>query len=216
MRITPEILTGMKKPEGEEVDEVFLESETAVFFEKMKESALRDGIEIRAVSGFRSFERQREIWNKKVDELIGKVEEKEVVKEILRWTAFPGTSRHGWGTDVDITGKEKILNPLQNENYREGGIYHNVYLWLKENAEKFGFYQVYIEDSEERGIEEWHWSYATKSIEFLKFFLEEIKPDFLKGRGIKLGDYVLNSFNDYVKNYMLRINPHLYPIPSTR
>jgi len=212
-----EILTGMDKPDGREVDGVFLEKETATSFEWMKESALKDGIEMRAVSGYRSFERQREIWNRKIEEFLKMVNEEEAVRLVLKYSAFPGTSRHGWGTDIDIAGKEKISEPLENKNYRKGGVYYDVYRWLKENAEKFGFYQVYVEESELRGIEEWHWSYAPKSVEFLRCFLEKVDASFLRGRGIKLSDYVLNSFGEYIKNYMLKINPHLYqPIPSTR
>jgi LAS superfamily LD-carboxypeptidase LdcB len=207
----------MEKPYGREVNGIFLEKETADSFEKMKETALKDGIEIIAVSGYRSFERQREIWNKKVEEFLKKANEEKAVRLVLRYSAFPGTSRHGWGTDIDITGKEKIPNPLENKNYREGGIYYDIYKWLKKNAGKFGFYQVYVVNSELREIEEWHWSYAPRAREFLKCFLEMVNASFLKGRDIKLSNYVLNSFEEYIKNYMLKINSYLYqPIPSTR
>lgn len=206
----------MEKIEGMEVEGVFLEMETADAFEKMKRSALDDGVEIRVVSGYRSFERQKEIWNKKIRDFLKSFGEEEAVRWTLRYSAFPGTSRHGWGTDMDITGKERVINPLESKNYREGGIYYGVYKWLKGNAEKFGFYQVYIEESDTRDVEEWHWSYAPRSREFLGLFLKKIEPNFLKGRGIELSEYVLNSFEEYIKNYMLKINPNLYPIPSTR
>jgi len=209
VQVTLEILTGMEKPEGREVDGVFLESETAFSFERMKEAALKDGIEIRAFSGYRSFERQREIWNKKVEKFLKEVNEEDAVRLVLRYSAFPGTSRHGWGSDVDIVGKEKIHNPLENKNYREGGVYYEAYQWLKRNAEKFGFYQVYVVNSELRGIEEWHWSYAPRSREFLRCFLEMVDVNFLRGRDIKLGEYVLNSFDEYIRNYMLKINSNL-------
>mgnify|MGYP003880764325 CR=1 FL=1 len=199
------------------MDHIFLEKETAVSFEMMKSAALKEGVEIRAVSGYRSFERQREIWNKKVEAFLKEVNEEEAVKFVLRYSAFPGTSRHGWGTDLDIAGKEKIVNPLESKNYREGGIYYEVYQWLKMNAEKFGFYQVYVEDSGLRGIEEWHWSYAPRSREFLSMFLEMVDAGFLKGRGIKLEEYVLNYFEEYKRHYMLKINSSLLQsIPSTR
>lgn len=193
------------------MDNTFLEKESAEAFARMRDALRKDGIEVVALSGFRSFERQREIWNRKIEKFLKEVGEDEAVRLVLRHSAFPGTSRHGWGTDVDIAGIKKVESPLEHEHYRDGGVYHDLYLWLKENGERFGFHQVYIVPSEKRDVEEWHWSYAPSSRKYLKIFLKEIRPDFLRGRGILLEERVLDDFETYIKDYILSINPLLLP-----
>ena len=78
---------------------------------------------------------------------------------------MPTTSRHHWGTDID-------LNSLSN-SYFEQGKGKKEYEWLIENANKYGFYQVYT--SKENGrtgynLEKWHWSYLPLASEYLKFY----------------------------------------------
>jgi hypothetical protein len=58
-------------------------------------------------SGFRSFERQVEIWNRKVEALQPRVPQ-EIFEAILRWSALPGTSRHHWGTELDVIDGSRI------------------------------------------------------------------------------------------------------------
>ena len=55
-------------------------------------------------------------------------------KTILLYSSMPTTSRHHWGTDMDI-------NSLENSYFASGqGL--KEYTWLKKNAAKFGFCQV--------------------------------------------------------------------------
>lgn len=72
------------------------------------------GFELALASGFRSIERQCHIWNAKangqrsvLDDAgvpldIADLEPEALMFAILRWSALPGTSRHHWGTDVDV------------------------------------------------------------------------------------------------------------------
>ena len=46
-------------------DTIQLEKNTFIAFEKMRKAALKDGIKIKIVSGFRDFDRQKMIWNSK-------------------------------------------------------------------------------------------------------------------------------------------------------
>ena len=48
---------------------------------------------------------------------------------------MPATSRHHWGTDMDINSVE--------DDYFKDGKGKKVYRWLVENASKYGFCQVY-------------------------------------------------------------------------
>ncbi|TAL39387.1 MAG: D-alanyl-D-alanine carboxypeptidase family protein [Spirochaetes bacterium] len=81
-------------------------------------------------------------------------------KIILRYSSMPGTSRHHWGTDLD-------LNELYNEYYDrgDGAI---LYQWMKINAGRFGFCQPYTAGRTAGYQEErWHWSYVPLSAGFL-------------------------------------------------
>ena len=83
-------------------------------FLAMRDAALTQGIDLQAVSGFRDFDRQVVIWNRKwrgertLFDRVGKplehsaLSEPELVDAILCWSAIPGGSRHHWGTDVDV------------------------------------------------------------------------------------------------------------------
>jgi LAS superfamily LD-carboxypeptidase LdcB len=72
---------------------------------------------------------------------------------------MPGTSRHHWGTDIDINSVEP--------DYFETPYGRNVFRWLQVNANKYGFAMPYNSRQEGRllGYEEekWHWSYLPLS-----------------------------------------------------
>ena len=66
---------------------------------------------------------------------------------------MPGTSRHRWGTDVDMYSLENY-----DFDFGNGKI---IYDWLVDNAASYGFCQPYTAGrcagyNEER----WHWSYC--------------------------------------------------------
>ncbi|MEE8192443.1 MAG: M15 family metallopeptidase, partial [Gemmatimonadales bacterium] len=81
---------------------------------QLRDAAGKAGFDLQMLSGFRSFEQQLSIWNRKalgklavldsnaVPLDIEKLSEKELVFAILRWSALPGASRHHWGTDLDV------------------------------------------------------------------------------------------------------------------
>ncbi len=73
-------------------------SEVIQAFEKMKKAALLVGIDIKVVSGFRSYERQRAIWNGKykANRQAG-LSPEENIQKIIEYSTLPGTSRHHWG-----------------------------------------------------------------------------------------------------------------------
>lgn len=149
--------------------EQWLRTEAVQAFIQMANSAQKDGIMLKAVSGFRSFFRQKLIWEakwtgkRKVEGLnLRKAqmpnEQKAVL--IMRYSSMPGTSRHHWGTDLDINSVDEAYF-----NSPEGS---RTYAWLTLNAPKFGFCQVYHQkqSSGRSGYEEekWHWTYLPLSI----------------------------------------------------
>ncbi len=155
----------------------YLRKETLEAFTKMAEAALRDGVTLTIISATRSFVAQKKIWEDKWD---GKriVEGQDLSKMadtaarariILRYSSMPGTSRHHWGTDVD-------LNSLENA-YFDTAEGKKVYDWLVNHAGSFGFCQPYTSKAGGRtGYEEerWHWSYLPLSGPLLKEYLVKV------------------------------------------
>lgn len=155
-------------------------------FKKMAEAAEKDGIRLRVVSATRTFERQKQIWE---DKWYGrrKVEGRNLHEEdmppaerarfIMRYSAMPGTSRHHWGTDVDINALE--------DDYFLNGQGKKEYDWLITHAPRFGFCQVYSARSSGRltGYEEekWHWSYMPLSSKILSYYNQNISYNDLQG-----------------------------------
>jgi LAS superfamily LD-carboxypeptidase LdcB len=68
-------------------------------FEKMRKAAKKEGVVLEIVSGYRSYDRQKAIWNRKykANETAGLSPEQNI-KKIIEYSTLPGTSRHHWGT----------------------------------------------------------------------------------------------------------------------
>jgi hypothetical protein len=90
-------------------------------FKRMHAAAKKDGILLEIVSAYRSFERQKSIWNRKfkLNQEEGLSPEQNINK-IIEYSTLPGTSRHHWGTDVDLIDGSKI---------REGDVYSLKISW---------------------------------------------------------------------------------------
>lgn len=154
----------IEKPYTDKSD-MYLQKEAYESFKEMHASALKAGHELKIISATRNFDRQKEIWeNKWTGKTLvnGKENMAEMFEDgavraiaILEWSSMPGTSRHHWGTDIDI-------NALDN-SYFETGKGKALFDWLKKNASEFGFCQPYTEKGPDRpwgyNEERWHWSY---------------------------------------------------------
>jgi len=153
--------------------EMYLQKETLEDFIKMKESAEKDGIQLILVSGTRNFYSQKSIWERKYNKNKAKgLTDIENIKKIMIWSSMPSTSRHHWGTDIDINGFDEYFDG-KNEKA------NNEYEWLVNNASKFGFCQVYSEKEEGKrqtgyNEEKWHWSYMPLSSGYLEEYKELI------------------------------------------
>jgi len=97
-------------------------------------------------------------------------------KKILEYSSMPSTSRHHWGTDIDI-------NSLESD-YFKSGKGKLEYEWLTKNEPKYGFYQVYTSKKNGRtgySEEEWHWSYLPLANIYLSKYNTLIKLNDIKG-----------------------------------
>jgi len=154
---------------------IYLHKEVNKQFELMYKAALKDGIHLKIISGARNYYHQKSIWERKWENLSG--DSLQHLKNILQYSAMPMTSRHHWGTEVD-------LNSLEN-SYFEKGAGLKTYLWLVANAHKYGFCQVYNDKSinNRKGyeMEKWHWSYMPIAKKYLELYNTTISYDDLKG-----------------------------------
>lgn len=165
---------------------MYLRKETIAAFVKMYEAAKKEGVSLKIISATRNFNEQKSIWEAKWNgsRLVNGKNLAQTIKDpveraktILRYSSMPGTSRHHWGTDMD-------LNSLENVYFTtaEG---KKTYEWLKKNAATFGFCQPYSVKNETRpnGYEEekWHWSYIPLSSDLLKEYSKKIKPENISG-----------------------------------
>ncbi len=104
--------------------------------------------DILAVSGYRTFDEQKEIWDSRVasdgEELAA------------MYVALPGTSEHHTGYAIDLTV------------YTDEGVGMSIdddptYMWINENGHKYGFILRYPDDKidiTKIGYEPWHYRYV--------------------------------------------------------
>ncbi len=197
-------------------DSIKLEKRTFNAFKKMEKAALMDGIELKIVSAYRSYERQKTIWNNKYLRFTEdyNLEPEKAINEIIRFSTIPGTSRHHWGTEIDIIdGKyEDEEDVLIGEKFKKNGIFYEMKKWLDRNSEDYGFYIVYTDDQKRKGFEHepWHFSYKPASMELLKLFRKSNLKKVIKNGEIKGSEYFTNEFIEkYIKEYILDINKEL-------
>jgi len=172
---------------------LFMQKDAYQAFLEMKKAAKKDGLNLNIVSSFRSFYEQKYIWDikwKKNEDTL----DINKAKFILEYSAMPGTSRHHWGTDIDINSVE-----VEYFEKAEGKL---VYQWLKQNAPKYGFFQPYTKIDEKRPTgyfeEKWHWSYQPIAEKCLQAYQEKITfQDFYGFAGANLAQK-LNIIEDYV------------------
>ncbi len=162
----------------------YLRKETYEAFVKMAKDASKEGVKLVIISATRNFDDQKKIWDNKWTGKI-KVEGKDLttvpdLKErarlILLYSSMPGTSRHHWGTDMD-------LNSWEN-SYFSAGEGLKIYQWLTTHASEYGFCQPYTSKISGRtGYEEekWHWSYLPLSKIFLNEYLKQISYSDITG-----------------------------------
>ena len=175
---------------------MFLEKQTAISFKKMKSAAKKDGISLIIVSGARNYYSQKSIWERKFKNNESKgLNPLENARKILRYSSMPSTSRHHWGTDIDINSLEP--------SYFESGQGKREYNWLVKNADRFGFCQVYTDfNNKDRDSgyqnEAWHWSYIPKAKVYLEEYNKRINYNDINGfMGSNLADD-LSMISDYV------------------
>lgn len=165
---------------------IYMRKDAYESFIAMHAAAKVDGIDLIILSATRNFASQKGIWENKwtgqtaVDGRSlpqSHPEPKSRALKILNFSSMPGTSRHHWGTDID-------LNNLTN-TYFDSGKGKAIYDWLVANAATYGFCQPYSPKGDKRpdgyNEERWHWSYMPISAEFLQQYGTDVKYDQISG-----------------------------------
>ncbi len=123
----------------------------------MLKQAEREGQDIWLGSAYRSWERQNELLDEDINEMIrGGASYSEAYFEVSRETMPPGCSEHQTGLAVDLVAKDyQMLDAGQEQTSQNQ--------WLRENCHKYGFILRYPKDKEDMtGIayESWHFRYV--------------------------------------------------------
>jgi len=179
-------------------------------FEQFCNSAKEQGFEPKIESGHRTFERQLLIWNEKVlgkrkilDENGKEIQraslgDLDCMKTILLWSALPGTSRHEWGTDIDVIDAAAVPADYEAELTIEEsfGVFGNFHKWLNaqiESEKSFGFRRVFLPGMGRVQPEPWHLSYAPESGRIEQNFTAENLETRLSNSGILLLPQILDN-----------------------
>lgn len=139
---------------NEDVEKSYLRKEAATALEKMFRQAKKEkNLDLFAVSGYRSYERQIQILNAQIDS-VGE----EMAVQVV---AIPGQSEHQTGLAMDISSHSANFTLEESfEDTKEGK-------WLAKNAHRFGFILRYPKGKEEItgfSYEPWHFRYVGKEI----------------------------------------------------
>ena len=220
--LTAEQLTGQKDSHVLLVEELGIQLYplAAQAFLALKAMAADDGIELEAVSAFRTFDTQLKIWNAKYQgdrplydadgiELEHSVLNRdELVTAILRWSALPGASRHHWGTDLDVIDREAVPEGyrvrLVNEEFSSDGVFWKLGEWLDRRLPETDFYRPYMGFNDGVQREPWHLSFAPVSVQALQSMTVKILEEALVDSDV-LGLEIISAqlpeiFSQYVMN----------------
>lgn len=185
-------------------------------FLNMKKAAYSDGIDLKPVSSYRSFDHQRAIWERKYQRYTDDngMEPLAAIDKIIEYSTIPGTSRHHWGTDIDIVdGYKKVDGDvLVPSKFAEGEPYADFKKWMDEHANSFDFHLVYTNAPGRRGFkyEPWHYSYAPMSIPMLAEFRTKNIMLLLQQEDFIGSDHFTEGFlTHYIEDNILDINTDL-------
>jgi zinc D-Ala-D-Ala carboxypeptidase len=130
------------------IDKSLLRKEAALALETMFADAKRNGVELFAVSGYRSYQYQETLFYAEVNK-VGRAKAIEAV-------AYPGQSEHQTGLAMDISSRSAEMQLTEQFGESKEG------KWLAENAHRFGYILRYPKGKEMitgYQYEAWHFRY---------------------------------------------------------
>lgn len=189
-------------------------------------AAREAGFKVAVASSYRSVERQSLIWNEKfagarsvldihgVPLDVAALSEYDAVMAILRWSALPGTSRHHWGTDLDIYDRAAVPSDyrlqLTAEECCGNGPFAAFHGWLDQRIERnesFGFYRPYAVDRGGVAPEPWHISYAPLAVPLSLQLNAQALYNLVEGLDIRARATVLAHFDEIYQRFVVVNSP---------
>jgi len=176
----------------------YLRKEAYDAFVKMYDAARKDGVKLIIRSATRNFDYQKRIWERKWRAQKKSRSAKNKALNILKLSSMSSTSRHHWGTEID-------LNAFRNYWFTHGkGL--KLFRWMNNNAAKYGYQRPYTKKDHNRPTgyneEKWHWSYTPLSIPMLRDASSVLNDTKINGF---LGSETASEIG-VVKNYILGIS----------
>jgi len=228
---SPLVLTGRTQEHLAASDSggVLLHRQVIAPFARLQARAARAGINLQIASGFRSFDRQLQIWNAKAAGArpvldargepldILRLSDREKVHAILRWSALPGASRHHWGTDVDVWDPAAVAADyrlqLTGREYAADGPFARLAAWLTDVLAEPGaefyrpFYSAHCERESDGAIgvapEPWHLSYRPLAFEFAAALSPQLLAEALAPVAMNLKATVLAELETIYARYVV-------------
>ena len=135
-------------------------------FERMCQAANDTNLKIRAISAYRSYEYQEQLYNNYIS--------KDPQDLVDTYSARPGYSEHQTGLVVDI---DNIKTDYENFESTEE------FKWMQDNAHLYGFILRYPKQKEDitgYQYESWHYRYVGKDV-----------ATFIKNNNLTLDEYIV-------------------------
>ena len=153
-----------------------LHSKAMSYYNDLVQAAKDDGVDLWAVSAYRSFETQAQLKGAYTTTYGSGAN---------AFSADQGYSEHQLGTTVDFTtkGLSGGLSGFQNTP---------AYTWLKANAYKYGFVLSYPEGNKYYVFEPWHWRFVGEK---LARDLNKANAHFYDWDQRKIDGYLINIFD---------------------
>jgi LAS superfamily LD-carboxypeptidase LdcB len=121
---------------------------------------------------------------------------------------LPGTSRHHWGTDLDVfdgavtePGYQVQLTVDECQSK-----FAKLHSWLDRNLSRFGFFRPYAQDLGGIAPEPWHISYLPVSRAYMEAYSYSALEQLLRSTELALKDQVLENLPQIYERYFLRIS----------
>jgi hypothetical protein len=175
---------------------MYLLNPTYDAFQQMANAAKAEGVSLKIVSAARNFQMQKGIWERKWSARRGNFKsDEETALDILKFSSMPGTSRHHWGTDLDINS----VDPA----YFQSGKGKKELEWLELNASKYGFCKTYndkaLQGRTGYSEEDWHWSFLPLAVGVMNQYTSAIELSDITGFAGSTTAVKLNVIELYVK-----------------
>ncbi|MDN4094304.1 M15 family metallopeptidase [Brevibacillus agri] len=140
-------------PFDEKVEKRLMRQEAAQALEELFAAAKQDGIELYAVSGYRSYKTQKSLYETYV--------RTQGAEHAAAYSAVPGKSEHQTGLAMDVSGADAKTRLEESFGEMPEG------KWLAEHCAEYGFIIRYLkgrEDTTGYAYEPWHLRYVGKEM----------------------------------------------------